>query len=128
MQTRPQDGKRLAEPKPAFAARHTAIALLTFVLVGCTSTKEQVAKQNFDDDNTCASYGLKFGTTEYARCRQHIVDRREAEEQAYSAQVQNTFANMQRQNNMTQMMMFQQRPMLNCNTTYIGLTANTNCY
>ena len=36
------------------------------------------ARQAAEDDHTCVSYGLKFGTAGYAECRELTANRRQA--------------------------------------------------
>lgn len=54
--------------------RSAVIAVAALMLGGCQTAKE-VAKE---DDYTCRSYGLEFGTPEYAYCR----DRRQSDRTA----------------------------------------------
>jgi hypothetical protein len=48
-------------------------------LAGC-QTAEELAQE---DDSTCRSYGLQFGTPDYAQCRQYQQSDRTARYQAY---------------------------------------------
>jgi hypothetical protein len=48
------------------------------VLAGCASNEDRIAARDANDEATCQSYGLKFGTPEYAQCRQNIAARRQA--------------------------------------------------
>ena len=50
-----------------------------FSLAGC-QTSEEIAK---DDDATCRSYGLQFGTPDYVQCRQYQQSDRTARYEAY---------------------------------------------
>ncbi len=60
---------------------------------GCMSSQEIAARQQAADNSTCVSYGLKFGTSEYAQCRQNIAAQRHAAEQTDKAiQAANTRA------------------------------------
>jgi hypothetical protein len=59
------------------------LAIVAFLLTGCASEQKKEAKQQAkwerlmaQDDATCKSYGLQFGTPDYANCRQHIADQR----------------------------------------------------
>lgn len=82
------------------------------------------------DDQTCKSYGLSFGTPEYANCRQGIAAQRQS---ALQAQQQNNAALIQQQNQtltnfQNSLNQAQQRPRpVDCSTTYFGGVANTHC-
>ena len=43
--------------------------------------------QVFNDDATCRSYGLHFGTPGYAQCRQNIANQRDANNTALAATI-----------------------------------------
>jgi hypothetical protein len=43
--------------------------LLVLLLTGCMTEKEREAKLAAADDDKCTSYGLQFGTPQYADCR-----------------------------------------------------------
>jgi hypothetical protein len=47
-------------------------------LPGTAGYRANVSRDSADD-NTCRAYGLKFGSTEYAQCRQNIANQRSAE-------------------------------------------------
>lgn len=53
------------------------VVLAFLVLAGCYHgpSQQEIAAQ---DDMTCRSYGINFGTPEYAQCRQNIVAQRQA--------------------------------------------------
>lgn len=62
-----------------------ALSIIAVVSAGCESSAELAARaaaRAADDDSMCQSYGLKFGTPEYAQCRQNIEGRRSAERRA----------------------------------------------
>jgi hypothetical protein len=72
------------------------------------------------DNTTCTSYGLKFGTPEYAQCRQNIASQRMANERAAIG------AYMARQNQPAPApYMMPVKPSFNTNCTTSG--TNTNC-
>lgn len=131
--------KSSAKAKAAPTASFTVVVLLALALAGCVSTQDKIANQNSTDDGTCSSYGLKFGTPEYAQCRQHIADRREAQkmadQQGYNAAVLNMTSNLQKQSDQDTANFFPMpgpRP-INCTTSYFNASnafgaANTNCY
>ena len=50
-----------------------AIFIGLLVLSGCASRQELAV----NDDAKCQSYGLKFGTPEYAQCRQNTEEQRQ---------------------------------------------------
>lgn len=82
------------------------------------------------DDQTCKSYGLSFGTPEYANCRQGLMAQRQS---ALQSMQQNNAALAQQQNQVLQnfqnsLNQSQQRSRpLDCTTTYFGGVANTHC-
>lgn len=128
--------------------RKICIALGVYLLVaGCASPEQIAARQAAQgaqiaasDDTTCQSYGLKFGTPEYAQCRQNVVAQRDARNIA--AQQANAVAwqqAIQYGNSQTQLMQQMVRPptpvqatapnnTLNCASTVNGVYVYTNCF
>ena len=50
-----------------------------FALAGCKTQSERIAEQNQQDDETCKSYGLQFGTPAYADCRLRLKAKQDAD-------------------------------------------------
>ncbi len=64
-----------------------SLFFLCFSLVSCASSQdiarqqeEQKRQIDANEDSTCRSYGLKFGTSEYANCRQNQASQRNQQE------------------------------------------------
>lgn len=96
-----------------------AVLLGLLLLSGCISREEIDA----NDDARCSSYGLKYGTPEYAQCRMGVDQQR----QAAIAQVG---ANIQAQTAQQNQLLLQSRPrpQVNCTTVPMGGgTSSTNC-
>jgi hypothetical protein len=62
--------------------KRSLLFLAVLALMGCTSAEEVRQKNAALDDETCRSYGLTFGTPEYAQCRQNIANQRSANARA----------------------------------------------
>jgi hypothetical protein len=61
----------------------TTVFISLLLLSACASDRDIAAEQaairqqvNMNEDSTCRSYGLKYGTTEYANCRQNQASQR----------------------------------------------------
>jgi hypothetical protein len=68
----------------------TALVLSLVLLTGCAARYERIAREQAEQDQaTCTSYGLIYGTDEFAQCRLLLKKQRDQlEEQAHEAQMQ----------------------------------------
>jgi hypothetical protein len=89
---------------------------------GTLGYNNSVAVTN-SDDATCQSYGLQFGTSAYAQCRQNIDSQRGANARAAAA----LLASQNRPPPPPQPYYVPTNPTVNCTSNRIGNTVNTNC-
>jgi hypothetical protein len=78
-------GIMLCEARCAMKAYGYLPVLLGLVLSACASDKEREAQLAAADDGRCKSYGLQFGTSEYAQCRMGVDQQRTSLRAAYIA-------------------------------------------
>lgn len=64
-------------------ARAISVPLILLgMLAGCAPPAPSPAQIAAQDDATCSSYGLQYGTSEYANCREQIaLERQQAANQ-----------------------------------------------
>ncbi len=110
------------------------IAVILFcgvILTGCVSQQQIAAKRSADDDTTCTSYGLKFGTPEYAQCRQNAAAQRAATEQAQSLAAMQMVQSMNaQQQQVSQQQIYNSvrpNPSIQCMSNAVGGSVYTNC-
>ena len=72
-----------------------AFLAVTFLLSGCKTPEQRIADQAAADDATCKSYGLQFGTQQYAECRMRLTDQRQAAQAAADAALLQTLGQIQ---------------------------------
>ncbi len=61
--------------------------LFGVALAGCMSQQEQAMRLAANDDAVCQSYGLTYGTPQYADCRMRVAEQRNAQQAATDAQL-----------------------------------------
>lgn len=69
-----------------------AILIVSILLAGCA-----LGRPRMTDDQACRSYGLQYGTSDYAACRQNLVARRDYNQAQQMQQLGNTMQLMQQQ-------------------------------
>lgn len=69
-----------------------AVLAALLILGGC-NLGQQIARH---DDGVCRSYGLQFGTGDYAQCRQNLVAQRQAQSNFQQQQNQQNLENLSR--------------------------------
>ena len=89
--------------------------LLVLLLAGCMTQKEREAKLAAADDDKCKSFGLQFGTPQYADCRVKMTQIHASEEMAENQAAAAYVSSLQRRQTTT-------------NCTQIGNTVNCNSY
>jgi hypothetical protein len=96
-----------------------AFLCLIIALAGCKSQQQLLAERAVEDDAKCQSYGMQFGTPQFADCRMKPDQMREARALQDYADQQRTLANIQRS--------IALKPMIQttCNT-YMGTTSCTS--
>jgi len=100
------------------------------LLAGCVSRQEIAAQHAADEDTTCISYGLKFGTPEYAQCRQNAAAQRVATEQAQSVasmRLGQTIVEQQQQVNQQLYNSMRPNRPIQCMSNAFGTSIYTNC-
>lgn len=65
-------------------------------LAGCKTNAERLAERTAEDDAKCKSYGMQFGTPQFADCRMKLDQMREARALQDYADQQRTLDNIQR--------------------------------
>ncbi|ANW04977.1 hypothetical protein [Bradyrhizobium icense] len=95
-----------------------AVPLLALLLGGCdvTASQERATADRVDDAG-CASYGLKYGSPEYAQCRMSKDQQRQAN---YRAAIDQSFRN-------NQAVADQQLQQLRHNQQQLRSSSPTNC-
>jgi hypothetical protein len=93
------------------------ILIAVIGLGSCVSAQERQQKIAAEDDAKCKSYGLQYGTSQYAECRMRIDQQRAANGAAAYAAFLGYMAETQRQ---------QQPTTTSCNA--IGSTINCRSY
>ena len=91
------------------------IFLAAIVMTGCVSSEQRAAIQSQKEHNTCLSYGLKYGTPEYAQCRMQTSSQNQQAKAANTAAVLEASAKL--------MEMGRRKPAMNVTThtyTYRG--------
>lgn len=95
------------------------LLVAVIALAGCKSQQQVLAERTAEDDAKCKSYGMQFGTPQYADCRMKLDQAREARALQDYADQQRTLDNIQRS--------MAPKPMIQttCNT-YMGTTSCTS--
>jgi hypothetical protein len=110
----------------AGCANHPLDCAMGFYHSDClpgTVAYDTVHAQTENDDAICKSYGLQFGTPEYAQCRQNAANQRSANQRAAAA------AYMATRPQAAPMVPYQMptNKTTNCTTNYVGTQAYTSC-
>jgi len=76
--------------------RVSSLVIAMVGLAGCGPTRQEIAA---NDAEACASYGVKFGTPEYAQCRMERDQRRDQNRLAAAQLFLNNQANVAHEQN-----------------------------
>jgi len=110
--------------------RIVVVFVVVLTLSGCASREEIAA----GDDDKCLSYGLKFGTPEYAQCRQNLDGQRQTNRRAALSRIDNALTSFHPESpnyvvgpNPPIVMQTPPAPR-NCTSIVNGQMINTTCY
>ncbi len=110
----------------AGCANHPLDCAMGFYHSDClpgTVAYDTVHAQNENDDVICKSYGLQFGTAEYAQCRQNAANQRDANRRATAA----AYLGIRQQAAPMTPYQMPTNKTNNCVTNYVGTQAYTSC-
>ena len=94
----------------SLASTIIAAISLCLAVTGCQTMEQRDARRGASDDATCKSYGLQFGTPQYAECRMRMQQQWAARDAMLIGAMSQSLAN-------TQQNLLANRPVVtNCNS------------